>query len=85
VDSYSHEPYDPNNHGSNGHVASNGNITMVGTSDIWGDARPGVDGSFESTPNADVHGWAAPLTAPLSFPPVTVPAGVPSSGRHRIK
>ena len=84
VDSYSAEPYDPNNHNANGSVASNGDITMVGTSDIWGDARPGVDGSFEATPNAFISGWAAPLEEPLVYPPATVPAGTPNSGVLRI-
>jgi hypothetical protein len=84
VDSYSHEPYDPAHHNSNAQIASNGDITVVGTVDIYGDAHPGVDHSFNSTSNTTITGWASPLEAPLAFPPVTVPAGVTSSGQLKL-
>ena len=84
TDSYSGEPYDPDNANNNGTVMSNGTISMVGTCDIYGDARPGVESFVDKTPGATVHGWEAPLDEPLVYPPATVPAGVPSSGQLRI-
>jgi len=79
-------PYDKNNPNHNGTVASNGSISMVGTSDIWGDARPGVDASVSTTGQATVHGWTAPLEEPLNYPPKPIPAGAisvtwPGSGK----
>src|SRR5438874_2602782 len=58
----------------NGSVASNGTITMVGTGDIYGDARPGPGFWVNQNGITKVHGWIAPLDAPLDFPPKTVPA-----------
>lgn len=85
VDSYDTEPYDPANPNANASVASNGDITMVGTCEIFGDAHPGVEGSLNATSNTTVTGWSAPLEEPLYFPPATVPAGVPNSGRLTIQ
>jgi Flp pilus assembly protein TadG len=85
VDSYDTEPYDPLNPNANATVASNGDITMVGTCEIFGDAHPGVDGSLLATSNTTVTGWASPLEEPLDFPPVTVPAGTPNSGLLEIR
>jgi hypothetical protein len=52
--------------GEFGAIASNGNITLSGSSMIHGDARPGVGKMvFGAT---HVTGSTAPLTSPLSFP-----------------
>lgn len=85
VDSYDTEPYDPANPNANASVASNGDIIMVGTCEIFGDAHPGVDGSLDATSNTTVTGWASPLEEPLVFPPVTVPSGTPNSGLLEIR
>jgi hypothetical protein len=84
TDSYSSEPYDPSNFNHNGTVASNGVIELVGTADIYGDARPGVDSYVDKNANSTIHGWAAPLDEPLIYPPATVPAGVPNSGQLKL-
>jgi Flp pilus assembly protein TadG len=75
TDSYNADagPYDPLHHNYNGTIASNGDITDVGTIDVWGDARPGVD-HIVTDPSL-IHGWAGSLDAPLVYPPATVPPG----------
>lgn len=51
---------------STGHIASNGNITLSGSSYIYGDARPGPGMSVNDP--SKVGGSVAPLTQPLSYP-----------------
>ncbi|MGH7177872.1 MAG: DUF7305 domain-containing protein [Tepidisphaeraceae bacterium] len=70
-------PYSTSTARHNGNVASNGDITLT-NSDIYGDARPGPGGHVTEWPNTSVTGWQGPLDAPLSFPPVTVPGGLPT-------
>jgi hypothetical protein len=84
TDSYSPEPYIPANRHENGTVMSNGPINMNGTTDIYGDARPGMDSTVNQVGNATVHGWMAPLDEPLVFPPATVPSGTANSGQLRL-
>lgn len=62
-------PYGGGNINDNGSVASNGNITLVGTCEIHGDARPGMDGIVDAGGNTTITGWTAPLDEPLVFPP----------------
>lgn len=52
--------------GQRGAIASNGNISLSGSSYINGDARPGPGMSVDSPTR--VGGSIAPLTAPLSYP-----------------
>lgn len=84
TDSYSPEPYIPANRHENGTVMSNGSISMNGTTDIYGDARPGMDSYVAQVGNATVHGWTAPLDEPLVFPPASVPAGTPNAGQLKL-
>ncbi len=53
--------------GEDGSIASNGNITLSGSSSIHGDARPGVGMSVIGG-EGRVSGAIEPLTAPLVFP-----------------
>ena len=48
----------PNDRGS---VASNGDITLVGSSTVQGDARPGPDGSVDLNGNTEVSGLIFPM------------------------
>lgn len=52
--------------GNDGSIASNGNITLGGSSSISGEAHPGI-GKSVNNPNA-VTGSTAPLTSPLVYP-----------------
>jgi hypothetical protein len=68
-------PYGGSNvHHDTGTVASNGTISLVGTADVWGDGRHGVDilQAYES----GIHGWQGPLDEPLVYPPKSVPGGL---------
>jgi Flp pilus assembly protein TadG len=61
-----------------GSIASNGDIELVGSATVWGDAHPGVNGSITPYPlggNVDVTGYMNPLPAPLVYamPPFTPP------------
>jgi Flp pilus assembly protein TadG len=53
--------------GNWGGIASNGDISLGGSSTVVGDARPGP-GHGVSSPNK-VSGVSSPLPAPLSYPP----------------
>jgi hypothetical protein len=57
-----------------GSIASNGSISLVGTVDINGDARPGPDvgDTLSVNSNSDISGWRAPLDAELLYPPATL-------------
>jgi len=62
----------------NAEVGSNGDINLINT-DVYGNVRPGYPNHIcTQGPNSIVTGWIQPLTAPLSFPPVSVPAGTPN-------
>jgi len=62
TDSYDwHFPYgDPNIH-SGSSIATNGMITLGGTTDIRGDARPGMNSYVDMSNNVTVTGWTAPM------------------------
>ncbi len=72
--------YGGNNIHNLGTVGSNGTITMVGTSNVHGNAQYGTDAAFSNTNNAVVSGWTAPLdytlVYPVDLPPVAY--GLPS-------
>ena len=53
---------------SRGHITSNGNITLAGTTNINGDARPGVGMTTSLSGNAAVTGSRTPLSRALSYP-----------------
>jgi hypothetical protein len=52
--------------GKFGSIASNGDITLSGSSEIFGDARPGVGHTVYGANK--VSGSTAPLSEPLNFP-----------------
>jgi hypothetical protein len=80
TDSYNAQngPYGGNNINNNGGIGSNGSITLVGTTDVHGDVRPGTDSFVDRTPNTTVTGWSAPLDYTLIYPPNVVQY-IPSS------
>jgi len=51
-----------------GSIASNGNITLGGSTSIDGDVRPGMSGTVSLGSSAHVNGVTTPLPAPLSYP-----------------
>jgi hypothetical protein len=51
-----------------GSIASNGNITLSGSTSIDGDVRPGAGGTVTLGGSAHVVGVTTPLPAPLSYP-----------------
>ena len=68
--------YTPATANDGGSIASNGDITLVGTVHINGDVRPGsgTDDSLSVNSNSTVDGWRAPLDEELVYPPATTPA-----------
>jgi Flp pilus assembly protein TadG len=84
VDSYNAAagPYNPASPDHDGAIASNGDITLVGTVDVWGDSRAGVDHVTDDS--TLVHGWAGPLDQPLVYPPATVPSGTQNKGALKL-
>jgi Flp pilus assembly protein TadG len=72
TDSYdaSKGPYSAASAGMEGHVCSNGNITMSGSAAIHGNAQPGVSGIVKSSSSIGVLGKISNLSKPLSYPPV---------------
>ncbi len=61
--------YNPGHADDTSSVSSNGDITVSGTVNINGDARPGVGHLVDSNKNSTITGWQAPLDTPLVFPP----------------
>jgi hypothetical protein len=49
-------------------IYSNGNISLSGSSRVYGDARPGVGKMVTMSGGAGVTGSVAPLTKPLDYP-----------------
>ncbi len=70
TDSYRSEdgPYSAVNSRNNGHVCSNGDITMSGSTAINGNGHPGPGKAVKSSSSIGVTGNTAPLDKPLSFP-----------------
>lgn len=67
-------------HNDGGGIATNGYIDLVGTTDVYGDARYGPDPDTQDTDyistntNSTVTGWQAPLDAELEYPPAVAPS-----------
>ena len=57
-----------------GSIASNGNIALSNTVKVNGDARYGTNSTITVKDTASVTGLSAPLTAPISYASVTMPA-----------
>jgi hypothetical protein len=64
----------------NGSIASNGNITLSGTSRVNGDARPGVGRVLTLQDTASLTGRSVPLAQNPAYPSVTLPPGATSLG-----
>lgn len=67
-------PYSASTALHNGSVASNGDISMTGSSRIDGDARNGIGKSTSTGGGATVTGQIAPLDKPLNLPSVKLPS-----------
>jgi Flp pilus assembly protein TadG len=61
--------YSPASPGNEGHVCSNGDINMSGSTQIRGNARPGPGHTLKSSSSKGVTGITDPLDRPLNFPP----------------
>jgi hypothetical protein len=54
-----------------GGLASNGDINLIGRATVWGDVRPGVEGSIKPMPlgsSVSVTGYMSPLSSPVPVP-----------------
>jgi Flp pilus assembly protein TadG len=76
IDSYTPPTYSLALRGSEGNIASNGNIDL-GNADVHGDARPGAGMELILGPNGNVSGWTAPLDTQISYPSVIMPTPTP--------
>jgi Flp pilus assembly protein TadG len=63
-------PYNSLGARDQGHVCTNGNIKMSGSTAIRGNGHPGPEGSVDSSSSVGVLGSTDPLPEPISFPPV---------------
>ena len=72
TDSYnsSQGAYMPGTAGNQGHMCSNGIITMSGSATINGNAKPGVGCSVKTSGTAGVTGTVQALKKPMSYPAV---------------
>jgi hypothetical protein len=72
TDSYNAEngPYFPGTAGQAGHVCSNYELKLSGSSAIYGDAHWGKDGKLSDSSSIGITGTKGPLTEDLSFPPI---------------
>src|SRR5206468_10450427 len=61
-----------------GSVGSNGNITLSGSAQIWGDATPGPTGIVSGA--AGVHGSTAPAAADVTLAPYVYSPPIASAG-----
>lgn len=76
---------------ANGDVGSNGDISMVKNSIVFGDATPGPGGTVTILNNAQLSGSQTPATVPVSMPPLVLPnitasgpLTVPTNGTRTI-
>jgi hypothetical protein len=68
--------------GGGARLASNGDIAVQGdlspaaaaTTRVLGDVQPGPEGLLDMDPGVSISGATTPLTAPLTLPPLTIPA-----------
>jgi hypothetical protein len=63
----------------NGTLATNGNISISGSANIWGNATPGPLGIVSGTVSG-VHGSTAPAAAPVVVPPYVYAPPIPATG-----
>lgn len=71
TDSYrSSQGYNVNTAGSQGHVCTNGDITMSGSATIHGDGHPGKGKTVKMSGTANVTGNKTPLSQTLVYPAV---------------
>lgn len=72
TDSYNSKDgtYNQATSGYNGHVCTNGNITMSGPSNIHGDGHPGPNHGVTNTGSSYVSGSKKPLAKLMSYPSV---------------
>jgi Tfp pilus assembly protein PilX len=82
TDSYnsSNGAYSAATAGKNGHIASNGNITLSNTAKVNGDARPGPFKAVTLNDSATVSGLKLPMATAIAYPSVVLPAGVTDLG-----
>ena len=73
-------PYKAATAGHKGSIASNGNITLSGSGLVDGDSRAGVGKTTTISGAGSVTGRVAPLSTPLKFPSVTLPASYIEAG-----
>lgn len=68
--------YDAATARDHGTIASNGDIQLVGTVDINGNAHagPDVEDTLSVNSNSDISGWRAPLEQDMVFSPASLPA-----------
>jgi Tfp pilus assembly protein PilX len=59
---------------ANGHVRSDGDITLTGNATVNGNATPGADGEVALNGNASVTGSTTPAQEPLNTPAVQIPS-----------
>lgn len=71
TDSYRSENglYNATSAGDEGHVCSNGDIKMSGSTAINGNGHPGPDHEVNSSSSIGVTGSTSPLEQPISYPP----------------
>lgn len=60
----------------NGGIGSNGNIELDSNAKVFGTATAGVGNSTTLGGNSTVSGSTAPMTSPVVFDPVTIPASI---------
>ncbi len=72
--------YNPATAGKNGNISSNGNIVLSNTAKVNGDARPGPLKTVTLNDSATVTGLKLPMSTPVSYPSVTLPAGITDLG-----
>lgn len=66
--------------GKNGNIASDGNIVLNNTAKVNGDARPGPLKTVTLNDSATVTGLKLPMSTAITYPSVTLPAGVTDLG-----
>lgn len=72
--------YNPATANENGSIVANGHILLKDNVVVNGDARYGVSSTLTINNNAEVTGRCAPLSSPISYASVTLPATYTSLG-----
>ena len=66
--------------GKKGSVGSNGNITVSGTVDVFGNATPGPKALVKTSGSVNISGSTAPASKPTALTPVTYAPSVATKG-----